>query len=322
MISADRLAALQAEADQAAVNHARGQEELAKLGVAANASVGTDAQIDRFSELMDNYSRYTGTLDVGTYARLQAQRALAGLPTAEGQAYTQKAWEVEKARRTAEDPTWAWSPCKIGAAVDEIEPMNPQETYDEWKARWPPGVYPQKAERDAEGSVDPVECKRRQARLVELEQQARFYEQKRREYEATPKVFRDLYNISDFLINNLIGSVPVIGQAVGALYSATTKYMPLSKNYDIEADRTQSEAAKFGNMFKDAAIGAVKSYAAGKLKGVVKEKAMRYVKRGLERNTNTIRALADRVARPLSSVRNLQRLPNDAAAALANNRRN
>jgi hypothetical protein len=319
MISADRLAELQADADRAAEEHTRLQDEQNALAEEANNSVGTEAQADRFAELMDNYARYTGTLDIGAYARLQAQRAMTGLPTEEARAFQQAAWETEKARRTAEDPTWKWGTCWIGPEIFDVQEPSPDESYDEFGARaGASGAFrTTQAERDAEGAVDPKECERRRRRWQELQTIANTYEYNRRMAEQEHPVLKGLIKVGDFLAGNVLGSLPLVGQVVGHAYKAIQKYQPSSKFYDPQQAR---RGFNFGKFVADTAVSSVKDLALAKVKGFAKDKAIKYVKGALRPHTNTINALKDRIARPLGSVRN--RVLSNNSPTLLNNRRN
>jgi hypothetical protein len=306
MISADRLAELQQEAADAGARYDALQADVSDAGAAASASVGTDEQGDRFNELMNNYARYTGTLDINTYARLQAQRAVAGMPTEEQNRYTQVAWESEKARRTAEDPTWNWRPCKLGPEIYELDEGDPEESYEAFLERaTASGAFRNtQADMDAEGPVDPRECARRQQAWTALLSAKRFYERERRYAESMDPLSKGLIKAGDFLVSNVFGSLPVVGQVVGEAYKAIQKYQPASKFYDARQARKGFDVGKF---VADTAIGSIKNVGGGKIKAYVKGKAVDAVKTALRPHTNTIRALTDRIARPLSSVRNLQR---------------
>lgn len=212
MLTADRLAELQDDSSRAASRAVELANETETAGRSALASLGTAAQEARFVELLKQPTSFAGDKSSPEYQRLAALRAISGAPTAEDKKYAEVAWEAEKARRTAEDPTWSWGRCRLNAEGD----------------------YASTDEMRAEPQVDPKECERRKQLHIQ-KRQAQFEERLLQEMRSSPlgELTYGLTKAGDFLVKNVFGSLPFAGRLVGEAYKAFAP--PGSEFYDYKA---------------------------------------------------------------------------------------
>lgn len=295
MLSADRLAELQDDASRAASRYEELAGETQTAGRSALESMGTAAQENRFKELLTQESSYKGDKNSALYQRLAALRAITGAPTAEQSAFSQKAWEAEKAKRTAEDPTWAWGRCRLNADGD----------------------YASEQEMRDEPQVDPKECERRKQVHIQ-KRQAEFEARLLQEMRSTPlgELTYGLTKVGDFFVKNVFGSIPFAGRVVGEAYKAFAP--PGSEFYDYKA----STEDRLKRMAKGVAVDVAK-VGAGKIAERLIAPHRNTINAAVERAKTGARArlhsatrfASNKLARRGPSVR----LANDALSNLPNN---